>query len=511
MKLVESNSLAFENSTCDPRYAAVSYCWGTQPQAMTTPQNIESRLQEIPLEDMSAVAHDAVILCRILSIRYLWIDALCILQGPSLEANDDWQTQSESMDEVFSLAYITICAANAPSSQVSFLHRPPIPRLVIPLGTRPSLQSKSSPTPFRRLPDHLELTGSTSSRYSLKDPYDVDYAWSKWHMRGWVHQERELSSRLLIFGQNLVHFQAGKYRACENGWEAGHNLHTERATLSECSSGSLPPPAREDGHKDPQTHREYFEGFRYSVSRYSWKDLTFEKDRLPGLAGLARRLHKLTGSQYHAGLWEDTLHIDLLFVTERLFKDRENPQPHTKTDTICATPSWSWANKTPHSNILWHLPDVAAKSEFVRCQASVVLKGHSMFGEVKSGQLDLRTHVLAPDKRFELIHSGPEASRWPKYVLCQENGPRIGEVFLDEIGAISMHTSWDPASFDCKGVALALISSDAKRSGTGYGLVLRMSEILNKYHRVGVFRSEETIGGSLLYCKSWPLQDIEVI
>ncbi|CAP64782.1 uncharacterized protein PODANS_5_3380 [Podospora anserina S mat+] len=50
---------------------------------------------------MSAVQEDAVIVTRALGIPYLWIDALCILQGDAT----DWDLESSLMHKIYGNAY----------------------------------------------------------------------------------------------------------------------------------------------------------------------------------------------------------------------------------------------------------------------------------------------------------------------------------------------------------------------------------------------------------------------
>lgn len=476
---------------------------------MTTPENRQSHLKGLPLEGLSAVAQDAVVVCRELSIRYLWIDALCILQGESTEAKEDWQTESGMMDSVFSRAYVTICASNAHGSHHSFLSRPAVPRLRISFATGPSPPSNLSLCPQRRLPDYFILTpAGTFLGGSRRGSFAWDYANSRWNRRGWVHQEQELSQRLLVFGKHLIHFSSGGYHACENGWEPDPRLFEHRSAsryiYQEHPGAVTTPPTPGASLSDLETRRRWFEKFRESVLTYSRKKLTFRNDRLPGLAGLARKIHNLTGSRYHAGLWEDTLHIDLLFVISHR---HEVPilEPAQGTDYVA--PSWSWAsNSPPDSFAYYYLPDIMAKSEMSWCQASVVLKGRNIFGEVESGQLTLRTHILASRN---VLESG---STVVDHVSFRIHGPHLADVYLDATQEDLV--VWDLSNFDRKHVALALISSDECGNGadkTGYGLVLSMSEKMKKYFRIGVFASRNDKGGGLGCCKDWPFEVIEIV
>jgi len=63
-------------------YATLSYCWGPPGlNATTTKENIEERRRKISIESLPKTVQDAVKVTRELGIRYLWVDALCIVSG----------------------------------------------------------------------------------------------------------------------------------------------------------------------------------------------------------------------------------------------------------------------------------------------------------------------------------------------------------------------------------------------------------------------------------------------
>jgi hypothetical protein len=71
------------------------------------------------------------------------------------------------------------------------------------------------------------------------------------------------------------------------------------------------------------------------LATYTGLKLTEGKDRLPALSGIVQNIMKLIGWKYFAGLWEPTLHFDLIWTTA----GDPNPRPEG-----CLAPSWSWAS-----------------------------------------------------------------------------------------------------------------------------------------------------------------------
>lgn len=100
----------------------LSHCWGLptedeKKRFCTTRENYQDRLQGFSLLELSKTFQDAVEVTRRLQKKYLWIDALCIIQGD----DGDWNTEARAMEHVFSSAYCTIAAFSARGWSDGFL------------------------------------------------------------------------------------------------------------------------------------------------------------------------------------------------------------------------------------------------------------------------------------------------------------------------------------------------------------------------------------------------------
>lgn len=73
-------------------YVALSYCWSGEQKVKTTEEIITLSKISIKLENLPWTFQDAIQVCRQLAIRYLWIDALCIIQD-----NDDDKARNLSL------------------------------------------------------------------------------------------------------------------------------------------------------------------------------------------------------------------------------------------------------------------------------------------------------------------------------------------------------------------------------------------------------------------------------
>ncbi|KAF2137682.1 uncharacterized protein K452DRAFT_235425 [Aplosporella prunicola CBS 121167] len=63
------------------KYAALTYRWGKNILVTTTKSILAARKTAIAWLDLSPTFQDAIKFSRMLDLRYLWIDSLCIIQG----------------------------------------------------------------------------------------------------------------------------------------------------------------------------------------------------------------------------------------------------------------------------------------------------------------------------------------------------------------------------------------------------------------------------------------------
>jgi hypothetical protein len=98
-------------------YTALTYCWCNGQTVITLTKNYEIHQKGIPVFTLPRTLVDAVTITRALGIRYLWVDALCIIQddGP------DWGIESGNMAAIYQNAYLVISADSAADVNEGFL------------------------------------------------------------------------------------------------------------------------------------------------------------------------------------------------------------------------------------------------------------------------------------------------------------------------------------------------------------------------------------------------------
>jgi hypothetical protein len=105
-------------------YVALSHCWGKltdeeKQRYCTTKQNIDRRREGFKIDELPKTFQHAVEAARGLSVQYLWIDSLCIVQ----EDEEDWKQESKRMEDVYASAYCTFAATSAVNSKSGFVER----------------------------------------------------------------------------------------------------------------------------------------------------------------------------------------------------------------------------------------------------------------------------------------------------------------------------------------------------------------------------------------------------
>jgi hypothetical protein len=96
IRLVTSASLS-PTQTQQTGYACLSYAWGTSENLKTLKENLESHMRGIDVSTLPHTLSDAVYVCKSTGIRYLWIDALCIIQ----DGTQDWMDQIPKMSSIY--------------------------------------------------------------------------------------------------------------------------------------------------------------------------------------------------------------------------------------------------------------------------------------------------------------------------------------------------------------------------------------------------------------------------
>ncbi|KAI0203109.1 heterokaryon incompatibility protein-domain-containing protein [Astrocystis sublimbata] len=284
------------------RYVALSYVWGKTKTLSTTKDNLAVLQEEGAIErhrkDLPRVVSDAIDLVRGIGEKFLWVDALCIIQDDDTSKN----YHIPRMDQIFGQAPLTAVVLTTGPNSVAGL---------------PGVVAGS-----RQTPQMVADLGSLQLVNGLPSLFNTQQR-AAWWNRGWTFQEGILAHRKFYISEYQVYWQCGQ------------------TTLSE---------DRVQGYD----HRSVFEGiavdlesqFHFYASlvlQYSPRELTYHSDSLNAFAGILSKITATFGWKFASALPENMFPFALLWVSQTSIKRRPR---------ACTSPSWCWSAWSGH--IYWN-------------------------------------------------------------------------------------------------------------------------------------------------------------
>jgi hypothetical protein len=278
------------------KYAALSYVWGDKKlredrfktkmeyvESLKVKNGLKQYFDQLPL-----TIQDATRVVRSIGLRYLWVDALSIIQ----DDEEFWSLNAPNMHLIYGNADITVYAADGEGGN-------------------------SGIKAFHALPGKYEFHYTQHIEYIKEDlnlmvwnPFERYLERSTWNTRAWTFQEYELSQRRLVFVEGRAYFQCP----------------ATTMSLDKYSEDTT-----------PRRPHSALEEYRKSVSQYTPRQLSHEKDVEVAFSGIATMLCKNLGGEQLFCL--PTSHFDwaILWQPESA-PIRRTPGPDEKFDF----PSWSW-------------------------------------------------------------------------------------------------------------------------------------------------------------------------
>ncbi|KAF9492769.1 HET-domain-containing protein [Pleurotus eryngii] len=297
----------------DCRYVALSYVWGGVGSSYQTVQeNLPRRKRTggLDISILPATIVDSIELCKRLGERYLWIDALCIVQ----DSPDDKAVQIGVMEMIYGGAFVTFFAVGGRDAHAGLPGFLP--------GTREKHQT-------------IEMVKDLHLAVPLPDLKEV-LTKSIWGTRGWTYQEVMLSRRRIFFTEQQVYFQC-----LEDIW--AEDVFAEHRGESHAYH-----PLRFTGvmsfmFRDAPSHemaKLFTSGYQSVVDEYTPRNLTNELDAIDAVSALITTISKayrLDKTAFRYGM---------------LLRDLDNAMLWSPVDSAALVrraipagspwPSWSW-------------------------------------------------------------------------------------------------------------------------------------------------------------------------
>lgn len=321
----------------DYRYVALSYVWGKVPQRMMLLRSNWHVLKEpgaLRPEAVSKTINDAIILTGMLGFRYLWVDALCILQdNPLVDKTNDKATHLTFMSQIYMHAELVIIAASGLDAEAGLQGLS---------GTRnASQQIIKVPSSTPELPAlHLMTAATIRPLWGLNFLHNT-----KWTTRGWTLQELALSRRTLIFTETQVY-----WRCRQAHWAEDTLTETRLATCSLRGFGN-PPFLDLTGHLDSE---KTWNQLRAQIAEYSTRELTGEGDAHDAFSAVLQEFTRVTKEPFLWALPTSRFELGLCWTrhvqTKNGGADGSPLKRRTDVTTLPVTalkkqvhfPSWSW-------------------------------------------------------------------------------------------------------------------------------------------------------------------------
>ncbi|KAF5643551.1 tol [Fusarium tjaetaba] len=385
IQLVLSKTLESDRTV---EYAALSHCWGTTVKSELR-KDSEETMKTIMIETLDPSFRDAVDITYRMGIKYLWIDSLCIMQR-----TEEWEEESGDMGLVYARAKFVISAtasknsdggcyqprdlypydcvlcANWTSALVvrSRIRYPDLVHLFGERVDRSFLATRGWTFQERFLASRIlhfcsgllmfECNTLTTSECHREEEYpliahftqDGTLNLPKVPDPGREPPKQLCSSKSVQHsGSSTRPFNRPANNTVEESWYANpkHELWAEWKQLYDVQMSSLRTNAArlsirgafsflwsfrgQDMKEKAEFHLRWYE----MVTSYSIRNLTNDSDKMMAIAGVAYFIQQSTGFTYAAGLWEETLPFNLLWVAEPGVKRRPSGR---------SVPSWSWAS-----------------------------------------------------------------------------------------------------------------------------------------------------------------------
>jgi hypothetical protein len=320
------------------RYAALSYVWGSGPSFKTLKNNLSllhtrgslsggcqahtcCATTDIKYESgtdeslygsnslqLPRTITDTLHLTRRLGIKYLWIDALCIVQDDEVEKRE----QLTSMGSIYANAYITLVAAGgtAFSGLRGFeMITPPMQRSI-----------RKPPKGVWRNPNLLLQREIRDHHWRIRH--------STWSSRAWTFQEQIFSRRLLVLSNESVSWECHCAVWFEGIEAFSIQCRQHEKTIAQGFSFLLPPNLGD---------------FEQHVKNYNLRKLTFPEDALRAFQGILGVLNTAFVGGFVCGIPRMFFDRGLLWWVQRDSGPARRRFPSLPGGMAEMPPTWSWA------------------------------------------------------------------------------------------------------------------------------------------------------------------------
>ncbi|KAK5265950.1 hypothetical protein LTR96_008851 [Exophiala xenobiotica] len=382
----------FYNNGVLPLYVTMSHCWGTRTAmpAKLLRKTVKDFKNGLPISSLPRKFRDAVEIAKWMKVEYLWVDALCIIQDDM----EDWLLQSSNMGDIYAGSFCNIAATSSDPDKGCFTER---------------LISIVEP---HSMSDPRSQTESDSHVIGYDDFWCNSLLDTTLHTRAWALQERLLSPRTIYFGQEQMFWECRCEMACEaypkgipkpfrnqrmRSWRQSDqvldpaNRKPQQVSLLKRVQGWIWPRNSVSNERPP--HWAYNIWSR-TIERYMECDLTFDRDKLVAISGIAQKVAQVTGESYLAGHWDNPLLAQSLLwyvPSRRQANSKPSVRPSAEGVSSYRAPSWSWASVD--AQVTWNWPAEYGETLINIIETTVEETGNVQFGAISGARMEIEGRV----------------------------------------------------------------------------------------------------------------------
>ncbi|KAJ5728598.1 uncharacterized protein N7483_003106 [Penicillium malachiteum] len=284
------------------RYVALSYVWGSGSSRsrglhradfveLSTDGALSSDTYvQLDCSSLEPTISDAMQFVKLMGLRYLWIDQLCIVQDDP----EELLYTMKAMNKIYGASAFTIIASGKDATS----GLPGVNKSSRQMN--PLIGSVDNITLFHALPDP-----ATEWRH----PLDT----STWNTRGWTYQELYFSQRQFIFAADRIYYNCRKLMKMET------------------SPGNVLPPIKHSSQSLRDSESDPFNQYVTQIREYSGRSLTYPDDILNAFSGVMSDMSERHGIKPYHGIPLSPGGRGLEWMSERRLQRRST------------FPSWSWA------------------------------------------------------------------------------------------------------------------------------------------------------------------------
>lgn len=324
---------------------------------------------------MPRTIQDAVRVTQDLGVKYLWIDALCIVQ----DSAGDLLEEMSRMRLYYENALVVIAASGASDVQEGFLNIHQLDDSVCnatPAGLGPGRSQAIEVPYYSPAGEEGKVFLDLSTRW-------YEPAQEPLNQRAWTLQERLLCPRVLVFpSQGGFLLQCEREQRHDDSIVFGHQSSTDRIFLFQHSKLAE--------FRDNSSSQNLYESWLMLVRDYSGRKISVVGDKFNAIAGIVdayqTRFGKLFGD-YLAGHWSN-------YLLESLHWYVQNSSLRPAEETV-RPPSWSWlsvdSQVIPLSRLILRQNYVSlAEVQFYGVR---LVSERLPFGPVQQGSLSMKAMI----------------------------------------------------------------------------------------------------------------------